>query len=175
MAQGLHQGVLEQESDKDQTLPVCRLQLASRPPAIWSAVCWDYPAGSGHGNSAQLTVSCVALSWWSVLKDDWHESLANDALPSLGHLAPDAAVGRYLARGGRVWREGLGVARGQNGEGVGVFPYKVAHGASDELKAVRICSRGHESEVASGTHLQDLGERDLLQEDGAVRLHTWNE
>ncbi len=68
----------------------------------------------------------------------------------------------------------MGVAGGQRGESVGVLPYKVAHSSCDELEAVRICAWGDKSEVASGTQLQDLGQRDLLQEDGPV-MHASNE
>ena len=117
-------------------------------------------------------MSCVPRSWRGVLEDDWHEGLANGALPGLGHLTPDAAVGSYLAGGGRGLGESLGVAGRQRGEGVGVLPYKVAHSACDELEAVRIRAWGDESEVSSGTHLQDLGQGDLLQEDGPVRADT---
>lgn len=126
---------------------------------------------------SKLTVGCVPCSWWCVLEDDWHEGLANGALPRLGHLAANAAVGSYLAGGRRGRGESLGVAGGQRGEGVGVLPYKVAHGACDEFKAVRVCAWGDKSEVASGTHLQDLGQRDLLQKDGLV-MHAsikWRE
>lgn len=113
-------------------------------------------------------MSCVSRSWWCVLKDDWHEGLANDALPRLGHLTPNAAVGGYLAGGGRGRGESLGVAGGQRRKGVGVLPYKVAHSACDELEAMRICAWGDKSEVASGTHFQDLRQRDLLQKDGPM-------
>jgi len=112
---------------------------------------------------APLTVRRVAGGWRCVLKDDGHEGLADGALPRLGHLAPDAAVGRHLAGGGRVLQEGLGLAGGQR---VGVLPDEVAHGARDQLEAVRVRSRRDQREVAGGTHFQDLGQRDLLQGEG---------
>lgn len=62
----------------------------------------------------------------------------------------------------------MGVAWGQSGESVWVLPNKIAHGASNELKAVRICAGGDEGEVSSRTHLQDLRQRDLLQEEALV-------
>lgn len=117
---------------------------------------------------SQLTVSCVPLSWWCVLKDDRHEGLPDGALPRLGHLAADAAVWSYLAGGGRGLGESLGIAGGHRREGVGVLPNKVAHSASDELEAVRIRAWRHESEVSSRAHLQDLRQRDLLQEDATI-------
>lgn len=110
----------------------------------------------------------VPCSWGCILKDDWHEGLPNGALPGLGHLTANAAVGSYLARGGRGWGESLGVARGQRGHSIGVLPNKVAHSASNELKAVRVCAWGDKREVSSRTHLQDLRQRDLLQEDAPV-------
>lgn len=124
-------------------------------------------------------MSCVPLRRWCVLKDDWHEGLANDALPRLGHLTPNATVGSYLAGGGRGLGKSLGIARGQSWKGVGVLPYKVAHAACDELEAVRICAWGDKSEVASRTHLQDLRQRDLLQGPTSnaslkKRLHSSN-
>ncbi|KAA8594320.1 hypothetical protein FQN60_005154 [Etheostoma spectabile] len=119
------------------TLSVRPCTSASSPPSSSSE------AGAGGGGT----------SWWCVLKDDWHEGLANGALPSLGHLTPNAAVGSYLAGGGRGRGESLGVAGGQRGESVGVLPYEVAHSACDKLEAVRICAWGDESEVASRAHL----------------------
>ena len=126
---------------------------------------------------SQLTVSRVPLSWWCVLKDDGHEGLPDGALPCLGHLTADAAVWSHLAGGGRGRRESLGIAGGHRRECVGVLPNKVAHSASDELEAVRIRAWGHEVEVSCGAHLQDLRQRDLLQEDTTVfkkRAHTSN-
>lgn len=73
-----------------------------------------------------------------------------------------------MAGGGRGRGENLGVAGGQRGESVGVLPNKVAHSASNELKAVRICAWGDKSEVSSRTQLQDLRQRDLLQKDAPV-------
>lgn len=113
-------------------------------------------------------MSCVPCSRWGVLKDDRHEGLPNGTLPCLGHLTPNAAVRSYLAGGGRGRGENLGVAGGQRGESVGVLPNKVAHSASNELKAVRICAWGDKSEVSSRTQLQDLRQRDLLQKDAPV-------
>lgn len=127
---------------------------------------FQHPASVGL--SVRLTVRCVPCSWGCILKDDRHEGLPDGALPGLGHLTADAAVRNYLARGGRGWGESLRVARGQRGESIGVLPNEVAHSASNELKAVRICAWGDEREVSSRTHLQDLRQRDLLQDDASV-------
>lgn len=62
----------------------------------------------------------------------------------------------------------MGAGGGQGGDSVGVFPNKVAHSASNKLKAMRICAWGDEAKVFSRTDLQDLGQRDLLQEDAAL-------
>lgn len=80
---------------------------------------------------ATLTVRRVSCGRRSVLEDDGHERLPDGALPGLGHFAADAAVGSYLAGGRRRRGEGLGVAGGHRGQGVGVLPNKVAHGACD--------------------------------------------
>lgn len=54
------------------------------------------------------------------------------------------------------------MALGDRGEGIGIFPYKVAHSGCDKLKAVGIVAMGNKTEVGSGTQLQDLRQRDLL-------------
>lgn len=107
---------------------------------------------------------CVPLCWRSVLKDDRHEGLANGALPCLRHLASYATVRCYLARWGRRLQDSLWVAWQQWGESVWVLPYKVAHGGCDELKAVGIGALRNKSEVGGWTQLQNLRQRDLLQD-----------
>ena len=100
-----------------------------------------------------LTVGGVSLRGRSVLEDDGHQGLANGALPCLGHLPPHAAIGRHVA----------GRGRGSLGEGgvggsvhVGVLAHEVAHGARDDLKAVRPGAGRDQGEVTRRTHLQDL-------------------
>lgn len=109
-----------------------------------------------HHVCSQLTVRCVPLSGRCVLEDDGHEGLADGALPCLGHFPAHAAIGRHIAGGRRSGGKTLGVAGRQRGEGVGVLPHKVAHGACDELKAMGACSWRDKGEVASSTHLQNL-------------------
>lgn len=110
--------------------------------------------------ASQHTVRRVPLRRWCILKDDGHEGLANGALPRFRHLTPNPTVGRHQAGGGRRLRE----AGGHGGERVGVFPNEIAHGACDELEAVGIGALGNEREVAGGAQLQNLRQRDLLQE-----------
>lgn len=98
----------------------------------------------------------VPGGWRCVLEDDWHEGLADGALPGLGHLAAHAAVRGHLAGRGRGRGEGRGDCRGHRGQSVGIFPDKVAHFTRDELKAVGVSARGNQREVPGRTHLQDL-------------------
>lgn len=101
-------------------------------------------------------MSRVPCSRRHVLKADRHEGLAYGALPCLGHLPAHAAVGSNLARGGRGLGQSLRVGGGQRREGVGVLSDKVAHGASNELEAVRVRARRDQRKVSGRTHLQYL-------------------
>lgn len=109
-------------------------------------------------------MSCVSCSRRRILKADRHEGLVDGAGPRLGHLPAHAAVGSDLARGGRGRGQSLWVAGRLRREGVGVLPHKVAHGASNELEAVRVRARRDQSKVSGRTHLQDLWQRNLLWE-----------
>lgn len=102
-----------------------------------------------------------------ILEDDWHEGLANGALPRLGNLPPHAAIGHHVAGGGGCGGGGLEGGGGQGGDmDVGVLSYKVAHGAHDKLEAVGAGARRNQGVVTCGAHLQNLRQRDLLQDRG---------
>lgn len=90
----------------------------------------------------------MSLYRWCILEDNWHEGLANGALPRLGHLPPHTAIGNHVAGGGGCGGEGLGGGGGQGGDGdVGVLPYKVAHGSHDKLEAVGAGAWRNQGEV----------------------------
>ena len=50
----------------------------------------------------------------------------------------------------------LGVALGRGGQGVGILPYEITHGARDELEAVGAGACGDQGEVSRRDDLQDL-------------------
>lgn len=122
-------------------------------------------------NVFELTVWRVSLSRWCILKNDWHEGLANDPLPRLCYLKPNPAVGRHLAGGRwRLWRN-LRVAWSHRW--LCDLSNKVAHCACDELEAVRVGALWGNCEVTCRAHLQNFRQGNLLQDPRCRLENKW--
>lgn len=90
------------------------------------------------------------------LRGDRHQGLSDGLLPALSHLHAHSWGGQ---RGAVV---GTGI----------VLPDIVNHGGCDDLKAVRVAALGQVTVVSGEFHLEDLRQRDFLQERQRLRVRT---
>lgn len=90
------------------------------------------------------------------LGGDRHQGLSDGLLPALSHLHAHS----WGSQRGAVVRTGI------------VLPDIVNHGGCDDLKAVRVAALGQVTVVSGEFHLEDLRQRDFLQERQRLRIRT---